>query len=164
MLRWQGAQKLLSVWWNQATGDPLVFFAGLGNSAAFSPKIIGFYPHVLAAEVLGEEGLLGTLLYLGILACFVLRFKEGLRVARIGTHSRNVVVTAAGIFLFAFLLSFKQGSLVGFTANLFLPLLLLEQHVRIAKAAAARESAAVALKPRTESRVSGIPKFPNLMS
>ncbi|HNK51686.1 MAG TPA: hypothetical protein PKX75_21965, partial [Nitrospira sp.] len=54
--RWEMAAKLLSAWWGEG---PATIFGGLGNSAAFDPHIVGFYPHILPLEILAEEGVLG---------------------------------------------------------------------------------------------------------
>jgi len=45
--------------------NPVTLLVGLGNSSAF--HFVGIYPHITGLEVLAEEGLLGSGLYVGLL-------------------------------------------------------------------------------------------------
>src|SRR5882757_8910988 len=54
---------LLSKW----SESPGTVIFGLGNSASFDPAIVGYYPHNVPAETLGEEGLIGFGLYVALL-------------------------------------------------------------------------------------------------
>jgi len=87
---------------------------GLGSSACFSPRIIGYYPHVVPVEVLVEEGVVGLMLYAAIVAG-VTRLSK--RINRHFTRRRGddrwIVASTLGIIVLLALLSLKQGSLLG---------------------------------------------------
>jgi len=102
------AESLLNTWWNSS---PLTILFGLGNSASFDPKIVGYYPHIVPLEIVGEEGLVGFAVYIMIIIktiSAVLRLinNNNLR------HRRMGVVLGA-LFFYTFLLSLKQGSFLG---------------------------------------------------
>jgi hypothetical protein len=85
---------------------------GLGNSASFSPDIIGRYPHMVPLEVLGEEGVLGLALFVAIV---LLSIRYAMRLSSLKVLSQDVKrVYAAnfGCLVFTLLLSLKQGSLI----------------------------------------------------
>lgn len=153
-LRFVMAQDLLRHWWKESSRDPAVFIRGLGNSAAFSPKIVGFYPHVVSVEVLAEEGIIGFVLLLLLLW---LSFRTTLRAYSLVKHDpiqRGVIATLAGCFAFAFLLSFKQGSLVGYGPEVFSFAVLLERYM------ATQEKAPD--KPVEELRLTTVPEVTDL--
>jgi hypothetical protein len=108
--RWDMASRLLSAWWG---GGPVTILAGLGNSAAFDSRIVGFYPHILTLEILAEEGLFGLLMFMAFLVIGAKEFKSAYRHAKDSPEERGILVTLAAMFTYAFLLSFKQGNLVG---------------------------------------------------
>ncbi len=58
-IRVHGASVLLHHWWRASSGDPVTLILGLGNSASYSSDILSFHPHLVAVEILGEEGILG---------------------------------------------------------------------------------------------------------
>lgn len=125
------AKKVISVWWSASERDSMTFLIGLGNSASFSTDIVGFYPHLVPAEVLAEEGVIGALM---LTSLFFLALQIGLKGIRLTVGSpeqRGVVSALFGMFLFAFLLSLKQGSLVNSSAQIFLFLILLDRAVRM---------------------------------
>ena len=55
-LRVTMANKLLHHWLKGSDGDPIVLLLGLGNSASFSQRINGFYPHMMVPEILEKKG------------------------------------------------------------------------------------------------------------
>lgn len=130
-LRVNNIDKLLHHWLKAANGDPAVLVLGLGNSASFSPRIIGFYPHMMLPEVLGEEGLLGVGL-LGLAVWVSIRStRRAYHLAKDDDVQRGILATLSACFAFAFLLSFKQGSLVGFSAEVFSFAILIERQGRL---------------------------------
>ena len=101
---------------------------GLGSSASFSPRIIGFYPHVVAVEVLGELGVVGFSLFIAIAALTVraiIRFMNTISQLPAHADARRVVASLAALALLELLVSFKQGSLIR-DVNLFLFPVLIE--------------------------------------
>lgn len=106
--RWRGSIVLLKEWLE----SPLTIVFGLGNSASYDPKLLGIYPHVVALEVLGEEGLVGFALFLAILAMTIWNSLRSLSLAEGSSHKKGVVVTLSAITLFLLIISFKQGSLL----------------------------------------------------
>lgn len=108
--RWEMAAKLLSAWWGEG---PATIFGGLGNSAAFDPRIVGFYPHILPLEILAEEGVLGLGIFIAILLMAVKEFRSARRLTNDSPQEREILVVLAAMVAYAFLLSFKQGSLIG---------------------------------------------------
>jgi hypothetical protein len=83
---------------------------GLGNSSAF--KIIGFYPHIAGLEVIAEEGLIGAGIYFTILLFAVRSIVRIAGQPQLSDLRRNVLATLSGLFVFEFILSWKQGSLL----------------------------------------------------
>jgi sorbitol-specific phosphotransferase system component IIC len=102
------ASKLLKRTWE----EPLPTIFGLGNSASFHHEIIGFYPHIVAAEILGEEGLVGFVLFMGLVV------SSGVVIMRLVAmnlppEGRSLIAIFSGILFLQFFLSCKQGSLLG---------------------------------------------------
>lgn len=95
-----------------AFSNPLTMLIGLGNSASFSATLLGYYPHVVPLEILGEEGLIGFGIFVTMI---VLIFRSGsllLNSPLLTAEERKVVAVNSAWWLFTFLLCFKQGSLV----------------------------------------------------
>jgi hypothetical protein len=118
--------KLLEKAWE----EPVSTIFGLGNSASFHHEVVGFYPHNIPLEILGEEGLLGFVLFMGLLAC------SGVAVVRLWTMNlppevRSAIGVLFGMLLLQFLISLKQGSLIT-SAFLWSAFLLLERVYNIA--------------------------------
>lgn len=132
---WEGrvhmASQLLHHWWRASSGDPAALILGLGNSASFAGNIVGFYPHMVPIEVLGEEGIFGLGIFLGLLWVSVRTICTAYRFVKHDPIQRGIWATLVASFAFAFLLSFKQGSLVGSGAHIFLFVILLEKQVSI---------------------------------
>lgn len=85
---------------------------GLGSSASYDQRILGIYPHFIPLEILAEEGLIGFSLYLMIYyftACSVIR---SFRIVAHDPKERLLLGALTGLYLFASILSLKQGSLL----------------------------------------------------
>jgi hypothetical protein len=104
--RLDNAVTLLSV--SSASIGSVLF--GLGNSSAF--KVLGIYPHVTGLEVVAEEGILGGVLYFGILALAVRSIRRILARPDFDELKRNVLATLTGLSVFELIISWKQGSLL----------------------------------------------------
>ena len=99
--------KLLADWWN----DLAAIAVGFGNSASFD--LIGYYPHIVSVEILAEEGVIGLVLFIMFLSWLSVMFLRKIKDRAIAENERTTLFIAAAVFLYFFLLSFKQGSLVG---------------------------------------------------
>ena len=93
--------------------SPLTIIFGLGNSASFSPSIIGVYPHVVPLEVLGEEGLIGFFLFALVLFLTFSQVKIAALPGALTQSQRKVYAANLACFVFSLFLAFKQGSLLG---------------------------------------------------
>lgn len=113
--RVQMVETLLTHW---LYAGPIRWVIGLGNSTSYSPSLIGIYPHFVPAQVLGEEGLIGLALLLAILWIAARSMIRVYRHCVPFDDARGVAVALASLFLFDFLLSLKEGSMVG-NPNLF---------------------------------------------
>jgi hypothetical protein len=125
------ADKLLHHWLNASDGDPTVFLLGLGNSASFSQRINGFYPHMMVPEILGEEGLVGLGIFCSAIWMFIRTTRDTYRLAKDDPVQRGILATMAASFTFAFILSFKQGSMANSSAELFSFAILIERQARL---------------------------------
>lgn len=85
---------------------------GLGNSAAYDPRVLGIYPHFVPLEVLAEEGLIGFALYILVIIALLNTLLRSLRLTSSGSSERMLLGGWGAITLFSLLLSFKQGSLL----------------------------------------------------
>lgn len=121
------ATTVLTYWWRAAGSNFAVLLFGLGNSASFSPSVVGYYPHMVPVEVLAEEGLLGFVLFAVLNIVFVVRALQAIRECGRDPERRGVVAALTGMYAFAALLSLKQGSLLNMSAEIFLFLLVLER-------------------------------------
>lgn len=107
--RFDQAIRLLGFWYS----SPETIFFGLGNSASFDPRILGIYPHFVPLEVLAEEGLLGFGLYLGILLVTAKSAYRSYQNVSLTLIDRPIYAALLAMFLYTFLLSLKQGNLIG---------------------------------------------------
>ena len=100
---------------------------GLGNSASFSPAILGYYPHIVPIEILCELGIVGFSIFLIIVILtirVVVRFISNAAELRGDTASRRVVASLCALAVIEFLLAFKEGSLVRDVNLLLFPILI----------------------------------------
>lgn len=93
------------------SADTIIF--GLGNSAAWDPRILGIYPHFVPLEILAEEGLIGFGLFVFVLLATVTTAIRCYRNTIEKPDTRPLFAGLLALFFFAFLLSLKQGSLLG---------------------------------------------------
>jgi O-antigen ligase len=126
MVRLDMCSRLIQSAW----AKPLPMIFGLGNSASFHHEVVGFYPHMIAIEILGEEGLLGFVLFLGLLVC------SGVVIVRLllmdlPPQTASVCAVFIGILLLHLIISCKQGSLVT-SPSLWSAFLMLERLYNIA--------------------------------
>jgi hypothetical protein len=91
------------------SGGTLLF--GLGNSASWDPDLNGIYPHNVPMEVLGEEGIVGFVLYLAICVSAMSALIRALLSSN--ERDRPVIAASGAGFLFFLLLSLKQGNMIG---------------------------------------------------
>jgi hypothetical protein len=95
---------------------------GLGNSASFSPRVVGFYTHIVPIEILCELGLIGFSMLMAILALTVralVRLGATMSAFQKSADTRRVIASLAALALIELVLAFKEGSLVR-DVNLFL--------------------------------------------
>lgn len=107
--RFDVAMLLLNKW----VESPLSIVFGLGNSASFDPRIIGFYPHNTLLEVIGEEGLVGLFLFLFIIYLYIKSVVATYKIVKDDSVLRGVLATLSATVLYLLMLSLKQGSLLG---------------------------------------------------
>jgi hypothetical protein len=151
------AGALLDRYWSEG---PLAIMFGLGTSASFAPDIVGFYPHVVPVEILGELGLVGAALFLVIVwrtTSLTLRIFD---TQDPKSEDRRITTVVAALFTFELLLSMKEGSLLR-GINVFLFAILLEgialrarQAIGDLQAAAQAGAAAFNSTVQTATRVS----------
>lgn len=109
--RFYGLSALFENW----LSTPLTILFGIGNSAAFDPRILGFYPHFVPGEILCEEGLLGFSVFMIIVFGSIKNaFKAYAKVSN-QEESRSALLFFGACFIYALSLSFKQGNLLGST-------------------------------------------------
>lgn len=104
--------QLLSHW---ASSNPVHLIIGLGNSASYDPYILGFYPHLVMAEVLAEEGVIGFVLLWSVVLIATRDIACSYHGVKPFPDARGVLATIGALFLFEVILSFKQGSMLGST-------------------------------------------------
>lgn len=96
-----------------AADSPETLLFGLGNSASYDPRILGFYPHFVPLEILAEEGLIGFGLYVMILYYALRSTVRSFRLIGGRPRERMLLGSLLSLCLFMLVLSFKQGSLLG---------------------------------------------------
>lgn len=117
------AFHLLHIWFRSVE----TIFFGLGNSAAFDPRILGIYPHFVPLEILAEEGLVGSGIYLLILVLLFRSSYRSLRMLRNEPEELLIFGTLVSLTLFTLILSFKQGSLLG-NLEFFMFAIIMDRH------------------------------------
>jgi len=123
------AERLLSFWSNSS---PMHQVLGLGHAASQDPRLLGNYPHVVPAEVLAEEGIVGALLFAGTIIVAAIAHMRGLRASDQTSHRARAALAA--LLCFEFVLIWKQGSLLG-ASPLLLLLTLAPEEVRFRRRA-----------------------------
>lgn len=105
--RFEIAMYGLELWSQSIIG--IVF--GIGHLTI--EKVTGSYPHIVVLEVLAEEGVLGFLLFLWfVLICFRKGFKLASK-TRMSKNDSGALFVLVGIMIYCFMLSFKQGTILG---------------------------------------------------
>jgi hypothetical protein len=127
--RWKMCQALLSHW----AESPGTMLVGLGNSAALDPDVVGFYPHDVPIETLGEEGVLGLAIYLGINGLALNSLLKAFRATKHDPRLRGLLAVAAANYIFTLLTTLKEGNMVG-SAEFFLAAILLARMPEILSA------------------------------
>ena len=117
---------LLELWFD----SPQTIIFGLGNSASFDPRILGMYPHFVPLEILAEEGLAGFGLYLLILYHAMSSARRSFNALANAPKERSLLGALLALFLFTFLLSLKQGSML-LNLELFMFAIILGKYERI---------------------------------
>lgn len=139
--------------WSQTPGS--VIF-GLGNSAAYDPDILGNYPHNVPLEVLGEEGVLGFVLYLGVNWLALKGLFLGMRQTKNDSGSRRLLAVAGANFVFTLLTTFKEGNMAG-SAEFFMSAIIL---ARMPELLGARNQPALAAVDEVPAPT---PRFANIL-
>ncbi len=140
--RLDNAILLLDHW----SRSPWTILFGLGNSASYDPRIIGIYPHIVPLEVLGEEGVIGFVLFIALIA---MTFRSLIRTRLLildNTQERGTLAALGAMFVFELLLSLKQGSMAG-SIFLFAFAIMIGKYQELIRRGAHEESTAVALSP-----------------
>ena len=109
------------------SSDVMGLLFGLGTSASFSPRIAGFYPHIVPIEVLCELGVVGIALLIAILVLTlrsVIRYMRRYAALETNRKGTRVVMSLAALFILEVLLSLKQGSLLRNANLLMFPILI----------------------------------------
>jgi hypothetical protein len=96
-----------------AASEPGTLIFGLGNSAAYDRHLLGIYPHFVPLEVLAEEGLVGFGIYTLLIAATFASLMRCWKLAPLVPVTDSLVVTLGAVFVFNWLLSWKQGSMLG---------------------------------------------------
>lgn len=111
-----GKAELLLSYWLRAS--PTHVILGLGHATAQDPRLLGGYPHVVPAEVLAEEGLVGFAIYLSALLTASFYLYRAYR--QYEPETRHIVLAAGALLTYEFLLTLKQGTIFGAAAFLLL--------------------------------------------
>lgn len=106
--RLDAAAVLLERWLE----SPFSTFFGLGSSASYDPRILGGYPHVVPAEVLGELGLIGFGIYCWVVLAALAAGLRAFRAVQGNVLLRANVVCFIALWVYALLLTTKQGSML----------------------------------------------------
>lgn len=124
---------------------PPAWLFGLGSSASFGIPDMEVYPHFVPGEVLGELGLIGFCIYLAALGYSVRMALNFRRLEYLPVNVRRVYAANFGCFLFTFMLSLKQGSLISLP-ELFLFATLGEKYFFLAQRESRRNQRLAGLK------------------
>jgi hypothetical protein len=152
-VRWKMCQQLLSHW----AESPGTMLFGLGNSAALDPDIVGAYPHDVPIEIVGEEGVLGLAIYLGINALALGGLLKAFRATKDDPQLRRLLAVAGANYVFALITTLKEGNMVG-SAEFFLAAILLARMPEMLSAKSGLVEA-----PTHNARAPANPRFANMM-
>ncbi|MBI1369193.1 MAG: hypothetical protein GC162_11140 [Planctomycetes bacterium] len=157
--RLETSMLVLQDWWE---AGPIYWLIGLGNSASFSPSLLGKYPHMVPLEILTEEGLVGFTLFWYIVYIGTRSIARIYRLIKDDAMQRGALAAVGALFWANVILSFKQGSMMQ-SLDLFLFAILLgrfelavrdeyvEPAVELAPPPAQRVVYAAEIRPRTQS-------------
>lgn len=106
--RFEPSMIMMSEW---VEGGPITWVIGLGTSASY--EVVGFYPHLVMAEVLAELGVIGFVLLWGVVIVAYTAYARLHRVVKDDPVARGLAAALAALFMFEVILSFKQGSMLG---------------------------------------------------
>ena len=153
------ASALLSEFVSAASRNPLVLLGGTG--AASSYQLIGFYCHVVPVEALCEYGIVGAALYLMITWATFQSIRMMLKAKGITSADKTPIALLAGLFTVYFLLTFKQGSLLGHTE--YFAAAMIVGRLRLATLGVPRRASPVAARSAaaqySPATVPGLPQF-----
>ncbi|MBX3388033.1 MAG: O-antigen ligase family protein [Phycisphaeraceae bacterium] len=123
--------------------NPAGWLMGNGtNSFAYFVGHLFDYPHNIVAEMLLDYGLVGFGLFLGALWCTFKYSRAMVKIWGEDPVDRGTVAAWIGICLFALLVSFKQGSVIGQPTPFYFWIILAKIYFDELKAARTREYAA----------------------
>jgi hypothetical protein len=148
--RLANAQALLDV--SSSHFSTTIF--GLGNSSSF--QVIGYYPHIAPLEVIAEEGFLGAVIYFAVIVLSVRSVKRIMRQPDMSDTKRNVLAILCGLFVFEFILSCKQGSLLS-------SVYVFAYAITLARLEATIGARAPVIEPAKVNSSAALPRFQNLM-
>ena len=143
--------RLMSAW----LASPASIIFGLGNSSSFDMSINGYYPHFVPVEILCEEGLIGAFLYTWMLAIVIREaIYVGIRKKLPRDESAGLAILV-GIIVYMFMISLKQGSLLGST-TFFMSVILFMRSVAYVRQQSRRQEK----EAPAQEAVSETPKMP----
>ncbi len=109
--RLQMATFLVREW---LASEPLALFFGLGSSSSYQvlfPKFHQPYSHIIPAEVIAELGFVGFIMFCGVLFFYVFKFLQQYT-RKFTNQSKALLLPLGAVFVYIFLLTLKQGSLL----------------------------------------------------
>ena len=125
----EGRFYMATTMMSEVMSNPISVLFGLGNGASYA--IVGIYPHMVPLEILSEEGLIGFMIYIFIL---LYSLKNIIKLNRLFKKSNDKHKRAGAVFvaflLLLFLLSFKQGSMLG-SLPFFMMTIMLAKYTRM---------------------------------
>lgn len=101
------SEMLLRVWQDSSMEHLML---GFGHGASRDPRLLGMYPHVVAIEVLAEEGFVGFALFIIALSIGVFYYYRA--VSRSKGRLQVVNLALSAVLFYEVLISFKQGTLL----------------------------------------------------
>ncbi|MGH8581007.1 MAG: O-antigen ligase family protein [Gammaproteobacteria bacterium] len=115
------SSQMLDYWFKTVA----TMFFGLGSSA--SVQLTGNYSHIAPVDILTEEGILGILIYVGIIWICLKNGLSSFSLVRYNPVQRTQFAILCAIFVYNFLLSLKQGTFLGSTV-LFMAAILIGKY------------------------------------